>query len=53
VSLDLTRRQFAGTIIYHFLFVPIRIGRAVLVALLETAWYRNMFSCGEFLASST
>jgi cytochrome d ubiquinol oxidase subunit I len=41
VSLDLARWQFASTSIYHFLFVPITIGLAFLVALLETGWYRN------------
>jgi cytochrome d ubiquinol oxidase subunit I len=38
---DLARWQFASTSIYHFLFVPITIGLAFLVALLETGWYRN------------
>ena len=41
VSLDLARWQFASTSIYHFLFVPVTIGLAFLVALLQTAWYRN------------
>jgi cytochrome d ubiquinol oxidase subunit I len=41
VNLDLARWQFAMTSIYHFLFVPVTIGLAFLVALLETAWYRN------------
>jgi cytochrome d ubiquinol oxidase subunit I len=41
VNLDLARWQFALTSIYHFLFVPVTIGLAFLVALLETAWYRN------------
>ncbi len=41
MSLDLARWQFASTSIYHFLFVPVTIGLAFLVALLETAWYRN------------
>ncbi len=41
MSLDLARWQFASTSIYHFLFVPITIGLAFLVALLETGWYRN------------
>jgi cytochrome d ubiquinol oxidase subunit I len=41
VNLDLARWQFASTSIYHFLFVPITIGLAFLVALLETGWYRN------------
>ena len=40
-SLDLARWQFASTSIYHFLFVPVTIGLAFLVALLQTAWYRN------------
>jgi cytochrome bd ubiquinol oxidase subunit I len=41
VSTDLARWQFATTSIYHFLFVPITIGLAFLVALLETSWYRS------------
>jgi cytochrome d ubiquinol oxidase subunit I len=38
---DLARWQFATTSIYHFLFVPVTIGLAFLVALLQSAWYRN------------
>jgi cytochrome d ubiquinol oxidase subunit I len=38
---ELARWQFATTSIYHFLFVPITIGLAFLVAVLQTAWYRN------------
>jgi cytochrome d ubiquinol oxidase subunit I len=38
---DLARWQFATTSIYHFLFVPVTIGLALLVAMLQTAWYRN------------
>ena len=38
---DLARWQFATTSIYHFLFVPVTIGLAFLVALLQTSWYRN------------
>ncbi len=41
MNLDLARWQFASTSIYHFLFVPVTIGLAFLVALLETGWYRN------------
>jgi cytochrome d ubiquinol oxidase subunit I len=41
VKLDLSRWQFASTSIYHFLFVPVTIGLAFLVALLQTAWYRG------------
>src|SRR5436305_5996784 len=38
---DLARWQFATTSIYHFLFVPVTIGLAFLVATLHTAWYRT------------
>ncbi len=41
MSTDLARWQFATTSIYHFLFVPLTIGLAFLVALLQTSWYRN------------
>jgi cytochrome d ubiquinol oxidase subunit I len=40
-SLDLARWQFGSTSIYHFLFVPVTIGLAFLVAILQTAWHRN------------
>jgi cytochrome d ubiquinol oxidase subunit I len=40
-ALDLARLQFASTSIYHFLFVPVTIGLAFLVALLHTAWFRS------------
>jgi cytochrome d ubiquinol oxidase subunit I len=41
VTNDLARWQFATTSIYHFLFVPVTIGLAFLVAILQTAWHRN------------
>jgi cytochrome d ubiquinol oxidase subunit I len=41
VTNDLARWQFATTSIYHFLFVPVTIGLAFLVAILHTAWYRT------------
>src|SRR6476469_1232302 len=40
-NLDLARLQFASTSIYHFLFVPVTIGLAFLVALLQTTWHRR------------
>ncbi|MFM9151117.1 MAG: cytochrome ubiquinol oxidase subunit I [Candidatus Planktophila sp.] len=40
-ALDLARWQFAITTVYHFLFVPITIGMAFLVAGMQTAWYRT------------
>jgi cytochrome d ubiquinol oxidase subunit I len=41
MSVDLARWQFATTSIYHFLFVPITIGTAFLVAILQTGWHRS------------
>jgi cytochrome bd ubiquinol oxidase subunit I len=38
---DLARWQFATTSIYHFLFVPVTIGLAFLVATLQTVWHRT------------
>jgi cytochrome bd ubiquinol oxidase subunit I len=40
-ALDLARWQFGIVTVYHFLFVPITIGMGVLVAGLQTAWYRT------------
>ncbi|MBI4934725.1 MAG: cytochrome ubiquinol oxidase subunit I [Actinobacteria bacterium] len=40
-SLDLARWQFGITTVYHFLFVPLTIGMAFLVAGFQTAWYRT------------
>ena len=40
-NVDLARVQFASTSIYHFLFVPVTIGLAFLVAVLQTRWHRS------------
>lgn len=40
-ALTVARWQFGITTVYHFLFVPISIGMAFLIALLETAWVRT------------
>ncbi|TYK52634.1 cytochrome ubiquinol oxidase subunit I [Actinomadura decatromicini] len=37
----LDRWQFAVTIVYHFLFVPVTIGLAWFVAGMQTAWHRT------------
>lgn len=37
----LSRWQFGLTTIYHFLFVPLTIGTATVVAVFQTAWYRT------------
>jgi cytochrome d ubiquinol oxidase subunit I len=40
-TLDLSRWQFGITTVYHFVFVPLTIGLAPLVAIMQTAWYRT------------
>jgi cytochrome bd ubiquinol oxidase subunit I len=40
-TVDLARMQFASTSIYHFLFVPLTIGLALLTAWLQTRWHRT------------
>ena len=40
-SLDLARWQFGITTVYHFVLVPLTIGLAPLVALMEALWIRT------------
>src|SRR5919198_4469753 len=40
-TVDLARLQFATTSIYHFLFVPLTLGLAPLVAVMQTIWHRG------------
>src|SRR5438093_47185 len=40
-TVDLARIQFATTSLYHFLFVPLTLGLAPLVALMQTMWVRS------------
>jgi cytochrome bd ubiquinol oxidase subunit I len=40
-ALDLARWQFGITTVYHFLFVPITIALAFIVAGFQTAWFRS------------
>src|SRR4026208_869203 len=40
-AVDLARIQFATTSIYPFLFVPLTLGLAPLVATMQTLWYRS------------
>lgn len=39
--LGIARWQFGITTVYHFIFVPITIGMAMLIAITETAWVRT------------
>jgi cytochrome d ubiquinol oxidase subunit I len=40
-ALDLARLQFGVTTIYHFFFVPLTLGLSILVAIMQTFWYRT------------
>lgn len=40
-SLDIARWQFGITTVYHFLFVPLTIGLAFIVAWFQTRWHRS------------
>src|SRR4249920_1747520 len=40
-AVDLARVQFATTSLYHFIFVPLTLGLAPLVATMQTIWHRT------------
>jgi len=40
-TIDWSRAQFALTAIYHWLFVPLTLGLAVIMAIMETIYYRT------------
>ena len=40
-AVDWARAQFALTAIYHWLFVPLTLGLAVIMGIAETIWYRT------------
>ena len=40
-AIDWARAQFALTAIYHWLFVPLTLGLAVIMGICETYWYRS------------
>ena len=39
--LVLSRWQFGLTTVYHYLFVPLTIGMALVAAIFQTAWVRT------------
>jgi len=41
LAVALARWQFAVTTVYHFFFVPITLGLSVLLAIMQTAYYRT------------
>ena len=40
-ALTLARLQFGVTTVYHFFFVPLTLGLAILVAIMQTVYYRT------------
>jgi cytochrome d ubiquinol oxidase subunit I len=40
-ALEIARWQFGITTVYHFLMVPLTIGLGLLVAVMQTLWYRT------------
>ena len=40
-TIDWSRAQFALTAIYHWLFVPLTLGLALIMGIMETIWYRT------------
>ena len=40
-SINWARAQFALTAVYHWLFVPLTLGLAVIMGICETLWYRK------------
>lgn len=49
---DWSRAQFALTAIYHWLFVPLTLGLAVIVGVMETIYYRTGTNGGKRLPNS-
>lgn len=41
-AINWARAQFALTAIYHWLFVPLTLGLAVIMGIAETCWYRTL-----------
>lgn len=40
-AIEWSRAQFALTAIYHWLFVPLTLGLALIMGIMETIWYRT------------
>ena len=40
-TVDWSRAQFALTAIYHWLFVPLTLGLALIMGVMETCYYRT------------
>ena len=40
-AIDLARLQFATTTVYHYIFVPLTLGLSLIVAVMQTQYYRT------------
>lgn len=40
-AIDLARLQFATTTVYHYIFVPLTLGLSLIVAMMQTQYYRT------------
>ena len=45
--IDWSRAQFALTAIYHWIFVPLTLGLAVIMGIMETAYYLSLIHISE------
>ncbi len=43
---DISRWQFGITTVYHFIFVPLTIGLAPLIAVMQTLWVASIILPG-------
>ena len=52
-SINWARAQFALTAIYHWLFVPLTLGLAVIMGICETCWYRTQKAAATGVVADT
>ena len=50
-TIDWSRAQFALTAIYHWLFVPLTLGLALIMGIIETCYYRTRKRFWKVLAT--
>ena len=49
--IDWSRAQFAMTAMYHWIFVPLTLGLAVVMGIMETLYYKTGTNFGKRLPS--
>ena len=49
--IDWSRAQFAMTAMYHWIFVPLTLGLAVVMGIMETLYYKQAMNSGSGLPS--